>query len=186
MPHSLVDWLSREGTEAFKARIEHYWREQGYHVTVVLKDAGFHPAVRAVRFDVRSDLVNGLPRSPREPSAARNGAPPGSTQQRQRDDPQAYALCGCGAECSPDKNLELADQESEPTMSADAGDAREAEELRVRACALADTARYNHWEDIGVALEAEGLLSASTTIGADVVLRRMLNARCALAKSKNS
>jgi hypothetical protein len=32
-------------------------------VLVALHNVGFHPAIRAARFDVRSDMVNGMPRN---------------------------------------------------------------------------------------------------------------------------
>jgi hypothetical protein len=57
------DFCSRNGAQILKARIEAYWRERGHTVTVALHNVGFHPAIRAARFDVRSDMVNGMPRS---------------------------------------------------------------------------------------------------------------------------
>lgn len=139
-----VDWFSRDGAHALKLRIEEYWRERGYEVTVVLRDAGFHPAMRSARFDVRSDLVNGLPRRRRR-SDCENADTHAVTQR-------------------------------EHVVSA--------EDLRRRACDLADTARYNHWEEIGAALEADGVNLAGEKLGADAVLRRMLNARCAISRSR--
>jgi hypothetical protein len=56
------DFCSRNGAQVLKARIEAYWRERGHTVTVALHNVGFHPAIRAARFDVRSDMVNGMPR----------------------------------------------------------------------------------------------------------------------------
>jgi hypothetical protein len=29
-----------------------------------MANVGFHPAIRAARYDVRSDMVNGMPRAP--------------------------------------------------------------------------------------------------------------------------
>lgn len=58
-----ADYTSREGAMALKAKIEAYWRERGKDVLVALHNVGFHPAIRAARFDVRSDMVNGLPRA---------------------------------------------------------------------------------------------------------------------------
>ena len=58
-----ADYTSREGAMAIKAKIEAYWRERGKDVMVALHNVGFHPAIRAARFDVRSDMVNGLPRA---------------------------------------------------------------------------------------------------------------------------
>ncbi len=65
-----ADYTSREGALALKARIEAFWHERGHDVTVALHNVGFHPAIRAARFDVRSDMVNGLPRSGRAKRAA--------------------------------------------------------------------------------------------------------------------
>jgi hypothetical protein len=59
-----TDYCSREGASALKAKIEAYWRERGQNVMIVLNNVGFHPAIRAARFDVRSDMVNGQPRAP--------------------------------------------------------------------------------------------------------------------------
>jgi len=56
------DYCSKAGAEALKEKLEAYWRERGFEVMIVIRDAGFHPSIRAGRFDVRSDLVNGLPR----------------------------------------------------------------------------------------------------------------------------
>lgn len=58
-----ADFCSREGAAALKEKIEAYWRERGQHVMIALHNVGFHPAIRAARYDVRSDMVNGLPRA---------------------------------------------------------------------------------------------------------------------------
>ena len=58
-----ADYCSKEGAQSLAEKIEAYWRARGMHVMCALRDAGFHPAVRSSRFDVRSDMVNGLPRS---------------------------------------------------------------------------------------------------------------------------
>lgn len=57
-----ADYCSREGALALKAKIEAYWRERGLDVMIALHNVGFHPAIRAARYDVRSDMVNGMPR----------------------------------------------------------------------------------------------------------------------------
>jgi len=57
-----ADYCSREGAIALKAKIEAYWRERGLDVMIALHNVGFHPAIRAARYDVRSDMVNGMPR----------------------------------------------------------------------------------------------------------------------------
>ena len=55
------DYCSRDGAMALKAKIEAYWRERGQDVIIALHNVGFHPAIRAARYDVRSDMVNGMP-----------------------------------------------------------------------------------------------------------------------------
>lgn len=57
-----ADYCSRDGALELKRKIEAYWAERGQNVSVVLHNVGFHPAIRAARFDVRSDLINGMPR----------------------------------------------------------------------------------------------------------------------------
>jgi hypothetical protein len=56
------DWCTAEGADRLKKRILEYWSERGYAVDVKLVDAGFMPAMRSARCDVRSDMVNGMPR----------------------------------------------------------------------------------------------------------------------------
>lgn len=57
------DYCGREGALELKKKIEAYWADRGQDVTVLLHNVGFHPAIRAARFDIRSDLVNGMPRT---------------------------------------------------------------------------------------------------------------------------
>ena len=58
-----ADFCSRAGAVALKEKIEAYWRARGHHMMIALHNVGFHPAIRAARYDVRSDMVNGLPRA---------------------------------------------------------------------------------------------------------------------------
>lgn len=58
------------------------------------------------------------------------------------------------------------------------------EALRKRAYELADTGRYNTWEEVAAALEAEHVAMASKRLRADPVLTRMLTARCEQAKDR--
>ncbi|MEJ0060813.1 MAG: hypothetical protein WDM79_15070 [Terricaulis sp.] len=57
------DYCSRDGAVALKDKIESYWRERGQDVMLSLHNVGFHPAIRAARYDVRSDMINGFPRA---------------------------------------------------------------------------------------------------------------------------
>lgn len=56
------DLCTPDGARRLKERIESYWKERGYDVSVDLVDAGFMPAMRSARTDVRSNMVNGRPR----------------------------------------------------------------------------------------------------------------------------
>lgn len=58
-----ADFTSRDGAAALKEKIEAYWAERGMRVMLTLQNVGFHPAIRAARYDVRSDMINGLPRA---------------------------------------------------------------------------------------------------------------------------
>jgi muconolactone delta-isomerase len=57
---------SDEGERArsmrLKAKIEAFWRARGYAVTVQLCDGPFENSLREARVDLRSDLVDGLPK----------------------------------------------------------------------------------------------------------------------------
>lgn len=61
-----ADYCSKDGALALKAKIEAYWRERGQDVMIALHNVGFHPAIRAARYDVRSDMVNGMPRTKKQ------------------------------------------------------------------------------------------------------------------------
>ncbi len=58
-----------EGAREIKARIEDYWRARGHEIQVILVRGPFTQALRGVRVDVRSNLINGLP--PRARASAR-------------------------------------------------------------------------------------------------------------------
>ena len=67
-----TDYCSRDGAIALKAKIESYWRERGQEVMLSLHNEGFHPAIRAARYDVRSDMINGMPRNGFKAAAPRD------------------------------------------------------------------------------------------------------------------
>lgn len=58
----MKDWCDEEGAKRLREKISAYWEERGYEVDVDLVDAGFVPAMRSARTDVRSNMVNGMPR----------------------------------------------------------------------------------------------------------------------------
>ena len=60
IPH-VANYCDRKGAEALKSKIEVYWALRGKRVQVWIEQKAFHAALRGSRFDVRSDLVNGLP-----------------------------------------------------------------------------------------------------------------------------
>ena len=55
------DFCDNEGARKLKAKIEEYWTSRGFDVSINLVDAGFVPAMRSARTDVRSNMVNGMP-----------------------------------------------------------------------------------------------------------------------------
>ena len=59
---NMKDWCDEEGAKRLREKISAYWAERGYEVDVDLIDAGFVPAMRSARTDVRSNMVNGMPR----------------------------------------------------------------------------------------------------------------------------
>lgn len=56
------DWCNEDGARRLKQKIEQYWSERGFEVDVDLVDACFIAAMRSARTDVRSNMVNGMPR----------------------------------------------------------------------------------------------------------------------------
>ncbi|RIJ15515.1 hypothetical protein [Henriciella mobilis] len=58
----MKDWCNAEGAKRLREKIREYWAERGYEVDVDLVDAGFVPAMRSARTDLRSNMVNGMPR----------------------------------------------------------------------------------------------------------------------------
>lgn len=79
----MKDWCTIEGASRLKTKIREYWEERGYDVDLDLVDAGFVAAMRSARTDVRSNMVNGMPRrrlAGSEPS--RSSYTPSSAAQR--------------------------------------------------------------------------------------------------------
>lgn len=58
----MKDWCDTEGAQRLRDKIREYWADRGYDVDVDLVDAGFVAAMRSARTDVRSNMVNGMPR----------------------------------------------------------------------------------------------------------------------------
>ncbi len=55
------DFCDEDGARKLKVKIEEYWVSRGFDVSINLIDAGFVPAMRSARTDVRSNMVNGMP-----------------------------------------------------------------------------------------------------------------------------
>lgn len=72
------DWCTNDGARKLKDKIEAYWRDRGFDVGIDLVDAGFVPAMRSGRTDVRSDMINGMPvkRETRHSTARGYRSPP--------------------------------------------------------------------------------------------------------------
>ena len=58
----MSDYCSGDGASRLQTAIRDYWRKKGYDVDVELVHQGFVSTMRSSRFDIRSDMVNGLPR----------------------------------------------------------------------------------------------------------------------------
>lgn len=58
----MSDLCTNDGARRLAAKIEHYWRKQGFDIKVEMRDEGFVTTMRSGRTDVRSDMVNGMPR----------------------------------------------------------------------------------------------------------------------------
>lgn len=64
------DFCDQDGARKLKAKIEEYWAQRGFDVSISLVEAGFVAAMRSARTDVRSNMVNGMP--PRKKGGSRN------------------------------------------------------------------------------------------------------------------
>lgn len=60
-PNEPGETTDREGAQRIARQIEQYWAERGHVVCVNVVHAGFHAAMRAARYDLRSSMKNGLP-----------------------------------------------------------------------------------------------------------------------------
>lgn len=65
------DFCNQDGAARLKAKIEEYWTQRGFDVNINLVDAGFVPAMRSARTDVRSNMVNGMPPRKKDAQGAR-------------------------------------------------------------------------------------------------------------------
>lgn len=57
-----MNTFDEAGAKALAERIAAYWAERGKRPTITLVRAGYNAQMRSTRMDIRSDMVNGLPR----------------------------------------------------------------------------------------------------------------------------
>lgn len=57
----MIDFASKDGAIRLRDHLKAYWRERGYEIEVEVIEMGFTPTMRSVRYDVRTNLVNGRP-----------------------------------------------------------------------------------------------------------------------------
>ena len=76
----MKDFCDEDGAKRLQQKIKEYWEGRGYDVDVDLVNAGFVAAMRSARCDVRSDMVNGMPRR-RKPNDAADIRRPASSDR---------------------------------------------------------------------------------------------------------
>ena len=60
-----IDYVTKAGARELQNKLKDFWRDPkngGHRINTGEHNNGFHPAIREARFDVRSDMINGLPR----------------------------------------------------------------------------------------------------------------------------
>lgn len=58
----MSDHCTDDGAARLAARIKDFWRKKGFEIDVDMRPEGFVSTMRSARTDVRSDMVNGMPR----------------------------------------------------------------------------------------------------------------------------
>ena len=58
----MSDFCTNEGANYLAERIREFWRKRGYEVDIEARREGFISTMRSARTDLRSDMVNGMPR----------------------------------------------------------------------------------------------------------------------------
>ncbi|MEQ1930951.1 MAG: phosphoglycolate phosphatase [Parvularculaceae bacterium] len=58
----MSDHCTDSGAARLALRIKEYWRKKGFDVDLDMRPEGFVSTMRSARTDVRSDMVNGMPR----------------------------------------------------------------------------------------------------------------------------
>ncbi len=57
----MQNYFAKDGARALQQRIKDYWQERGYDIQVDVVPSEYDAKVRSVRYDVRSQLRNGMP-----------------------------------------------------------------------------------------------------------------------------
>ncbi|MEX0644037.1 MAG: hypothetical protein WD076_01915 [Parvularculaceae bacterium] len=58
----MSDLCTNDGAARLAAQIRDFWRKRGFDVSVETREEGFVATMRSARTDLRSDMVNGMPR----------------------------------------------------------------------------------------------------------------------------
>ncbi|MEM9706210.1 MAG: phosphoglycolate phosphatase [Pseudomonadota bacterium] len=58
----MTDLCTEDGARRLAERINDYWRKQGFDVQFETRREGFVSTMRSARTDLRSDMINGMPR----------------------------------------------------------------------------------------------------------------------------
>jgi|GEM_PF-3460994 len=69
MEGEAMNYFDERGARELLKRIKAHWAAKGYEVDGYIVDCGFHEKVRTARYEVRTNLINGMP-----PQLARSAA----------------------------------------------------------------------------------------------------------------
>lgn len=58
----MSDLCTRDGATRLATQIQDFWRKRGFDVSVETREEGFVATMRSSRTDLRSDMINGMPR----------------------------------------------------------------------------------------------------------------------------
>ncbi len=58
----MSDFCTEDGANYLANRIREFWRKRGFDVDFQTQKEGFVATMRSARTDLRSDMVNGMPR----------------------------------------------------------------------------------------------------------------------------
>jgi hypothetical protein len=58
----MSDLCTSDGAARLAMQIKEFWRKRGFEVDIETRAEGFVSTMRSARTDLRSDMVNGMPR----------------------------------------------------------------------------------------------------------------------------